>query len=151
MKKLTTKIITTIITLSLLVAIAFASTNFTASDALIVLRASVGSATLNSEQLTKYEISDSPSAADALRILRLSVGTATPLITTTPLATTITTTAVTTAPIDTAPVSRTVYVTPTGSKYHYLNPCGNGNYSATTLDEALKLSRITGSCEKCVN
>lgn len=41
-----------------------------------------------------------------------------------------------------------VYITPTGSKYHYKNPCGNGSYSSVTIDEALQ--RGLKPCEKCV-
>lgn len=44
--------------------------------------------------------------------------------------------------------SRTVYITKTGKKYHYENPCGNGTYYASTLSEAK--SRGLGPCEKCV-
>ena len=43
--------------------------------------------------------------------------------------------------------SRTVYVTPTGSKYHYSSSCNGGNYSATTLDDAL--ARGLTACKKC--
>lgn len=43
--------------------------------------------------------------------------------------------------------SRTVYVTPSGSKYHYSSSCNGGSYSATTLDNAL--SRGLTACEKC--
>lgn len=43
--------------------------------------------------------------------------------------------------------SRTVYVTPTGSKYHYSSSCNGGSYSATTLDDAL--SRGLTACKKC--
>ncbi len=42
----------------------------------------------------------------------------------------------------------TVYITKTGKKYHYENPCGNGSYTATTLEKA-KQSGLT-ACEKCV-
>lgn len=42
---------------------------------------------------------------------------------------------------------RTVYVTPTGKKYHYSSSCNGGSYSATTLDNAL--SRGLTACEKC--
>lgn len=43
--------------------------------------------------------------------------------------------------------SRTVYVTPTGSKYHYSSSCNGGSYSATTLDKAL--ARGLKPCGKC--
>lgn len=42
----------------------------------------------------------------------------------------------------------TVYVTKTGKKYHYENPCGNGTYYASTLANA-KARGLT-PCEKCV-
>ncbi len=42
----------------------------------------------------------------------------------------------------------TVYITPTGSKYHYENPCGNGSYSPISLSEA-KAMGLT-ACKKCV-
>lgn len=41
-----------------------------------------------------------------------------------------------------------VYVTPTGKRYHYANPCGNGKYSPATLEQALK--RGLTPCQKCV-
>ena len=43
--------------------------------------------------------------------------------------------------------SRTVYITPTGSKYHYDNNCNGGTYIASTLDEALALNLTP--CKKC--
>lgn len=44
--------------------------------------------------------------------------------------------------------SRTVYVTKTGKKYHYANPCGRGTYSPCTLAEAQ--ARGLEPCGKCV-
>ena len=44
--------------------------------------------------------------------------------------------------------SRTVYITPTGKRYHYNSHCNGGSYSATTLEAALK-SGLT-PCGKCV-
>ncbi len=44
--------------------------------------------------------------------------------------------------------SRTVYVTPTGKRYHYSNSCNGGTYIASTLDEAL--ARGLTPCKKCV-
>lgn len=44
--------------------------------------------------------------------------------------------------------SRTVYVTATGSKYHYDNNCGNGTYYKSTLDAAK--NRGLEPCAKCV-
>lgn len=41
---------------------------------------------------------------------------------------------------------QTVYVTPTGSKYH-THKCGNGTYTPATLDEAL--ARGLTPCSKC--
>ena len=43
---------------------------------------------------------------------------------------------------------RTVYITPSGEKYHYANPCGTGEYSPVTLGEAE--ARGLEPCEKCV-
>lgn len=43
---------------------------------------------------------------------------------------------------------RTVYYTRTGECYHDENPCGRGNYYATTLGEALQMG--LRPCEKCV-
>lgn len=45
--------------------------------------------------------------------------------------------------------SRTVYVTPTGSKYHYDPQCGGKNSTATTLNRAKSMG--LSSCSKCVN
>lgn len=42
---------------------------------------------------------------------------------------------------------RTVYVTETGSKYHYDNNCGNGTYYESTLQVAL--NRGLTPCKKC--
>lgn len=42
----------------------------------------------------------------------------------------------------------TVYVTKTGDKYHYENPCGNGTYYPISLAEAK--DRGYEPCEKCV-
>ncbi len=41
-----------------------------------------------------------------------------------------------------------VYYTATGSKYHYENPCGRGNYLPCTLQEAI--DRGLEPCDKCV-
>jgi chemotaxis protein histidine kinase CheA len=45
--------------------------------------------------------------------------------------------------------SKTVYVTPTGKKYHYDGTCNGGTYSPSTLDDA-KSKGLT-ACNKCVN
>lgn len=45
--------------------------------------------------------------------------------------------------------SQTVYVTPTGKRYHYDNNCNGGTYRPTTLDDAL--SRGLTPCNKCVS
>lgn len=42
----------------------------------------------------------------------------------------------------------TVYITRTGEKYHYENPCGNGTYYPISLAEAK--DRGYEPCEKCV-
>ncbi len=44
--------------------------------------------------------------------------------------------------------SRTVYITETGKKYHYENPCGNGTYFSVSLSEAKSLG--LEPCKKCV-
>lgn len=44
--------------------------------------------------------------------------------------------------------SRTVYITKTGKKYHYANPCGKGTYYPCSLAEAR--SRGLEPCGKCV-
>lgn len=44
--------------------------------------------------------------------------------------------------------SRTVYITPTGKRYHYSSSCGNGTYNATTLDKAISMGLTP--CKKCV-
>lgn len=43
--------------------------------------------------------------------------------------------------------SRTVYVTPTGKRYHYSSSCGNGSYSTSTLDRATAMGLTP--CKKC--
>lgn len=43
--------------------------------------------------------------------------------------------------------SRTVYITPTGKRYHYDNSCNGGTYIESTLDEALSLGLTP--CKKC--
>lgn len=42
---------------------------------------------------------------------------------------------------------RTVYITPTGSKYHYDNNCNGGTYIASTLGEAKSMG--LEPCKKC--
>lgn len=43
--------------------------------------------------------------------------------------------------------SRTVYITPTGKKYHYDNNCNGGTYIESTMSEAL--SKGLTPCKKC--
>lgn len=43
--------------------------------------------------------------------------------------------------------SATVYITPTGKRYHYDNHCNDGSYSPTTLDKA-KAAGLT-PCKRC--
>ena len=43
--------------------------------------------------------------------------------------------------------SRTIYVTPTGKRYHYDNSCGRGSYSASTLADAQRMGLT--ACKKC--
>lgn len=43
--------------------------------------------------------------------------------------------------------SRTVYVTPTGKRYHYISTCGGKNSTATTLNKAI--TRGLTPCQKC--
>ncbi len=43
---------------------------------------------------------------------------------------------------------RHVYITKTGKKYHYCNPCGTGTYYEVTLERALNAG--LEPCEKCV-
>lgn len=43
--------------------------------------------------------------------------------------------------------STTVYITPTGKRYHYDNHCNDGNYSPTTLDKA-ESAGLT-PCKRC--
>lgn len=45
-------------------------------------------------------------------------------------------------------ISKTVYVTETGSRYHYDNNCNGGTYYESTLDDAL--ARGLTPCNKCV-
>ena len=44
--------------------------------------------------------------------------------------------------------STTVYVTPTGKRYHYSGSCNGGTYIASTLEKAL--ARGLTPCKKCV-
>lgn len=83
--------------------------------------------------------------------------------TTTITTTTFTTTILTTKELITEPItikepepepeidyndSVTVYVTPTGKKYHYSDSCNGGTYRPSTLSEALR--RGLKPCNKCV-
>lgn len=43
--------------------------------------------------------------------------------------------------------SRTVYITPTGKRYHYDNNCNGGTYIPSTMDEAL--AKGLTPCKKC--
>lgn len=55
------------------------------------------------------------------------------------------------APAETDPApaqnAQTVYVTPTGKRYHYDSHCNDGTYIASTLEEALAAGLTP--CEKC--
>ena len=56
------------------------------------------------------------------------------------------------APVDPTPdvpVSRKVYVTKTGKRYHYSSSCNGGTYYESTLDAAKR--RGLTPCDKCVN
>lgn len=45
--------------------------------------------------------------------------------------------------------SRTVYVTPSGERYHFISSCGGKNSRATTLSEAKSSGRTP--CKKCAS
>lgn len=63
--------------------------------------------------------------------------------------TTIETTIAETTTIETtADTSPTVYITPTGEKYHYDNTCNGGTYKESTLNQAERLH--LEPCNKCV-
>lgn len=47
------------------------------------------------------------------------------------------------------PTSRTVYITPTGKRYHFDSNCNGGTYIPSTLQEALR--RGLTPCNKCAN
>ena len=49
---------------------------------------------------------------------------------------------------NTETTERKVYITETGSKYHYDVTCGNGKYFESTIENALKLG--LEPCKKCV-
>lgn len=49
----------------------------------------------------------------------------------------------------TKPSGRTVYITPTGKRYHYDGNCNGGTYIESTLDEVNRLNLTP--CNKCVN
>jgi endoglucanase len=73
------KTISILLTFALLFSLAvtvpvYAEQALTAQDALIVLQASVGAITLTSAQMTRYNLTGTPTTANALEILRLSVG-----------------------------------------------------------------------------
>lgn len=52
------------------------------------------------------------------------------------------------APAPSQPVERTVYITQTGSRYHYDSSCNGGTYYESTLEEAQALGLTP--CQKCV-
>lgn len=79
----------------------------------------------------------------------------TEITTETAIETTTTTVETTTAPetttettTTTADTSPTVYITPTGSKYHYDNTCNGGTYKESTLNQAERMG--LEPCNKCV-
>ncbi len=75
--------------------------------------------------------------------------TTTQKVTTTAKPTTTKKETTTTKPTTVDPESKiTVYVTKSGEKYHYENPCGNGTYYAISLADAK--SQGYTACEKCV-
>lgn len=47
------------------------------------------------------------------------------------------------------PISRTVYITPTGKRYHYRSTCGGKNSYAVTLDQAI--AQGFTPCKKCAS
>lgn len=51
------------------------------------------------------------------------------------------------APAENQANARTVYITPTGSKYHYDNSCNGGTYIPSTLAEAQSMGLTP--CKKC--
>ena len=56
---------------------------------------------------------------------------------------------VTEAPLEPTTTAETkVYITPTGSKYHYNNNCNGGTYIESSLDEAL--AKGLKPCKRCV-
>lgn len=62
-------------------------------------------------------------------------------------------TSTTVSPIITEPttqqkISRTVYITPTGKRYHYKSTCGGKNSFAVELDQAIAQGYTP--CKKCV-
>lgn len=85
-------------------------------------------------------------------------------ITTTPLSTNATTSIITTTttrnqtsttvpptiaePTTQQKISRTVYITPTGKRYHYRSTCGGKNSFAVELDQAIAQGYTP--CKKCV-
>lgn len=89
-----------------------------------------------------------PTATPKPTVAPTPAPTATPKPTATPTPAPTATPKPTETPKEPEEISRTVYITKTGKKYHYENPCGNGTYSAISLSDAV--SRGFEPCEKCV-
>lgn len=96
-------------------------------------------------QPTTSETATAESVATIARVTETTAMTNTP---TASKQTTTQTNALTTALPGTTATVKTVYVTPTGKKYHYDGRCNGGKYTLDTLDNALK--RGLEPCEKCV-
>jgi uncharacterized protein YkwD len=73
MKKHVFAVLTAVL-IAIPLSITAAADTFTAADALLILRASVGLETLTSEQQAKFNLKGNATAADALAVLRVSVG-----------------------------------------------------------------------------
>lgn len=86
---------------------------------------------------------DEKSTTETQITTEVLVETTTPEITTTPK-----TKKATEATTTTADTSPTVYITPTGKKYHYDNTCNGGTYKESTLNQAERLH--LEPCNKCV-
>lgn len=44
--------------------------------------------------------------------------------------------------------SQTVYITPTGKRYHLISTCGGKNSTPASLDDAIQIYNLT-PCKKC--
>ena len=108
----------------------------------------IGETTLPKETTATTTTTASITGTATTTVMTTKPATMTTTTTTTRATTTTNARTTTTTTVNVPVIPSVVYYTRTGSKYHYLNPCGKGTYFACTLQEAL--DKGLEPCSKCV-